>query len=159
MFKLFGAFLIMSASLLFGFKKNADLRERKKSLSELRLLLKAVESKIRCMCLPLDKCFEESGNIFFEASVLINGGLPPSEAVKRAADKAPFLKEGDRRLFYSFAKGLCADDCTGQLANLSLLDEGLIASLADAENELSTKGKLFLQGSVLFGAAAVILML
>jgi stage III sporulation protein AB len=155
----FLAILALCASVLSGLRISYTLNERKRILGEILYFLQAIESKLRCMCMPLDCCFYESGGIFYDAAIYMKGGLSPSEAVRRAAEDAPHLKKEDKELLFGFSKGLCADDLEGQIANVKLLSKGITVRLSEAEAEAKQRGKLAINGCTLLGAAAVILMI
>lgn len=159
MFKLSGAVFFMCASVLSGLRISYALNERKRMLGEILYFLQTIESKLRCMCMPLDCCFYESGGIFYDAAIYIKGGLSPADAVRRAAEDAQYLKKEDKELLFSFSKGLCADDLEGQIANVKLLSKGIALKLSEAEEEAKLRGKLAINGCTLLGAAAVILMI
>jgi len=158
-FKISGAVLLIGASFFTGVRLRYLLNERKRILTGLLYFIQGIENKLRCLCMPLDKCFGESGGIFYSASVYIKEGFSPSEAVKKAAEETVHLKKEDKALLLSFADGLSADDLEGQIANLNLLKKGLEARLFEAEEDSRVRGKLCVQGCTLLGAAAVILML
>ena len=159
MFKLSGAVFIMGAAILTGMRMNYSLNERKRILSELLYFLQAIEGKLRCMCMPLDCCFNESGSVFYEASVYIKNGESPSSAIRKATEEMQYLKKEDKELLYNFSGGLTAEDCDGQIANVQLLSKGLTMNLDEATKEAKLRGRLSVQGCTLLGAAAVILML
>ena len=132
--------------------------KRCKKLEETRAFTLLLSGKLRCMCLPLYECFSESGGIFKDAAQYIEKGLAPKEALKKAAEECSVLTEKDKKMFSSFADGFDADSCEGQIANTELFYENIALGIEDAKEELKTKGKLSIEGSILMGAAIVLLL-
>ena len=108
--------------------------------------------------MPLYECFKESGGILKEASRYIEKGLAPKEALKKAALDCSVLTEKDKDIFISFADGFDADSCEGQIANTELFYENITLRIENAREELKTKGKLSIEGSILMGTALVLLL-
>lgn len=159
MLKITGALIIIISFALLGLRKYNLLLLRCKMLEETRALAVLLEGKLRCMCMPLDKCFKESGGIFKEAAQYIEKGLAPKEALKKAALSSNVLSDKNKDLFITFADGFDADSCSGQIANTELFCENIIIEIEDARRELKTKGKLSVEGSILMGTALVLLLI
>lgn len=159
MLKPAGAFFLLTASLLLGLRKRYSLYKRLNLLRECESAALTVEARLRCLRLPLDECFSGCGGIFSDAAVIIQQGSPPLEAVKKAASRTEFLKDCDRTIFYEYAEGLSSDDCEGQLSNIKMLSLRLGALIEDASAEVAKYGKLAVEGSILAGAAIVLLMI
>lgn len=158
MFKLIGSAIILIAAALFGTSKYSAYYERKRLLCVIRDGLEQVENNLRCACPPLYDCFLCGGEFFEKAALLIGQGSYPQEAVKEAARSFHSLKKEDIALIDRFAAGLCAQDLVGQLSNTAYFSSQLEKNIASAENELASRGKLFLQGSLLTATAVVILL-
>ena len=158
MFKILGAVTVIFSSVLFGMKKYNDFFERKKILQELSDGCRHIESQLRCMCAPLCDCFGSGGEFFGKGADLIEGGMLPEEAVKAVAYQTSALNREDLRIIESFAEGLCAEDCAGQLSNLAVFEKRLNKQLENAQTELNVKGKLCVKGSILVAAALVLLL-
>ncbi len=128
-------------------------------LEESRALTLLLLGKLRCMCMPLDRCFKESGGIFKEAAEYIEKGLAPKDALKKAVSDCAVLTVKDKDMFISFADGFDADSCEGQIANTELFYENITLAIEDARSELKTKGKLSVEGSILMGIALVLFLI
>lgn len=159
MFKLIGSAIILIASALFGINKYNTYYERKRLLLAIRDGVEQVENNLRCACPPLYDCFLCSGEFFEKAALLIGQGAYPQEAVKEAARSFHFLKKEDVALIDRFAAGLCAQDLAGQLSNTAYFSSQLEKNIIVAEDELNSRGKLFLKGCLLTAAAVVILLI
>lgn len=158
MLKIIGGVMLFLASVMIGAEKYSVLCERRHILSCAISGIKSVEGMIKCCYAPLDECFRQAGGIFYEASQYIEMGVTPAEAMIEASKK-PSLTELDREAFAAFANGLNAADRDGQLSNAHLLETQLVSRIAEAENDIKTKGTLALKGSVLIGGAVVILLI
>lgn len=159
MFKIIGSVIVLLSATLFGMKKYNDFFERKKTLLSLRDGAVQIENTLRCTCAPLHESFMSGGSFFKQAAEKISAGELPEQAVKNAAQKLHILKEEDLRITERFAKGLCAQDCKGQLANISLFIKNLDGQIKNASAELDTRGKLYVKGSILAAAAVVLLFI
>lgn len=159
MFKLFGSAIILIASALFGVSKYNEYYERKRLLCSIRDGASRIETALRCTCPPLYECFLCGGEFFEKAAFLVNNGSLPEEAVKDAARSFHILKKSDLSLIERYAAGLSALDLKGQLSNTTYFCQSLEKNISEAENELNTRGKLFLKGCMLTAAAVVILLI
>ena len=158
MYKLLGAIFILLSSVLIGLSIRKTYAGRVKLLSEILYACDTMECKLRCMCLPLYECFSQSGGIFLRASELMKNNDAPTDALKTAVKENEILDSADKEVLFSFADGLHAEDCEGQIENLSMLRQMMARRCADAEKKLDTKGNLAVKGSVLAACAAVILL-
>ena len=121
--------------------------------------LAQVENTIRCTCAPLHESFKAGGEFFYTAAEKISEGYSPEAAVIESASAISSLNKEDMNLILRFAKGLNADDCKGQIDNLMLFKSGLDKQLTHAVNELQSKGKLYIKGSILTAMAVVLILL
>lgn len=159
MFKIIGAVVVILSAGLFGMKKYNEIFERKRVLQEIYDGCMQVANSLRCMCLPLHESFLCGGSFFESAAGKIGGGVLPCEAVKDTARSLHLLTEEDLRIVERFAEGLIAEDCRGQLANIELFSQSLKAEIKNAGDELASRGKLYLKGSILTAAAVVLLLI
>ena len=109
--------------------------------------------------MPLHECFGEGGSFFEKALQYIVQGDSPKEAIEKVTQKTRELKKEDREVLWRFAKGLCADDCEGQIANVENLLFQIGRKSTQAEKEIKTKGTLFIKGSLLLGGAVVLILI
>lgn len=158
MLKLTGCLMVILSFTLLGLRKYNFMLKRCKMLENTRAITLLLSGKLRCMCMPLYECFKESGGIFKEAAEYIEKGLAPKDALKKAVADCAVLSGKYKDIFISFADGLDADSCEGQIANTELFYENITLGIEDARAELKTKGKLSVEGSVLMGTALVLLL-
>lgn len=159
MLKLVGAATVLLAAGLLGMKKYNDLNERRRNLCIVRDGAQKIENTLRCMCAPLYECFLSGGSFFEKAAVAMTDGLMPSEAVREARRSIGVFTKEDKEIIERFADGLCAQDASGQMANLSLFIKELDINIEHAQNDLNTKGTLFVKGSILAAAALVLIII
>ncbi len=154
-----GAFFIFLATVLVGARKYNLMCERRHLLENIRSSLRYLEGTLRITGAPLEECFFKSGSIFRDASLLIKKGTSPRDAIRKTALSNSYLEKGDKEALFLFAEGLFAEDCEGQIKNVQALSEKINSFCAEASESIKTKGKLFLRGGVLCGAALFILVI
>lgn len=159
MFKLIGAAAVILASGMLGIAKYNEFYERKRVLQAIRDGSQKIRSSLSCMCLPLYECFLSGGVFFEKAALYMREGNLPSEAVRNSALEQACLKKEDREIIFRFADGLSAQDCNGQLANIELFLKEIERCMENAAKELSTKGTLFVKGSILAAIAVVLVLI
>ena len=159
MLKIIGAISVICGALMWGMNKCMLLKKRICVLKQSQTAAWNADARIRCLHLPLDECFEGDNGILGDASQLIKEGYLPTDAVIKAAENNRYITERDREIFRGFASGLSAADCEGQLANIKLFCQRTAAAISDAEDDFNTRGKLIFQGSLLCGAAVVIVFI
>lgn len=159
MLKLVGAAVVILAAGLIGMKKYNDLYERRRNLSVVRDGALKIENTLRCMCAPLYDCFLSAGSFFEKAAILMADGMMPPEAVIEASYSVSFFTKEDKDVFKRFADGLCAQDAQGQLVNISLFIKELDINIERAQNDVNTKGTLFVKGSILTALALVLMII
>ncbi len=159
MFKIIGATVVLLSATLFGMKKYNEIFERKRTLQEIYDGCTQVKNSLRCMCLPLHESFLCGGSFFESAAEKIANGVLPCDAVKDTAFSLHVLSGEDLRIATRFAEGLVAQDCAGQLANIERFAEALKEEIKNASLELNSRGKLYVKGSILTAAAAVLLLI
>ena len=159
MLKITGAISVICAALLWGMHKCLLLKKRIYFLKNAQTAAWNADTRIRCLHLPLDECFSSDDGIFGYASQLIKEGEFPSEAVMKSVLNNGYIKESDREIFRGFASGLSAADCEGQLSNIKLFCLRIAEAISEAEEDFHTRGKLIFQGSLLLGAAVVIILI
>lgn len=159
MLKLIGSAFIILASGLFGMKRYSDLYERKRNLCLLRDGAAKIENSLSGMNLPLYDCFLSAGSFFEKAAIKIGGGLLPPDALSEAVGESFYFQKEDKEIIGRFIDGLCAENTSGQIKNASRFIKELDENIKKAENDVKTKGTLFLKGSFLVAAAAVLMII
>lgn len=149
----------MLAATMAGMKKYQELFDRKRTLQNILDGSVKIKETLRCVCLPLHESFLYGGEFFFLASEKINEGMLPETAVTECAKQIPCLRVEERNIFERFAHGLDARDCQGQISNLEVFIKDLENALSVATAELSSKGTLYVKGSILTAAAIVLLLI
>ena len=150
MLKAIGSVLTLSAGLCWGLYKRRELNLRLERLLLLRWEVGSLRSKICGLGMNLYEIF--SGSAFFSpAAEALNRGVPVCAAVRP-------LGEGIEG-FSLFAAGLESDTTEGQLQNIDIFLSGLEEEIRSAREDLSRRGRLFLGGGFLAGAALVIFLL
>lgn len=159
MLKIIGAMAVILSAMLLGMKKYNDIFERRRSLQEIFDGSIQVKNALRCICAPLHESFLCGGDFFRTASGKIKEGMLPEEAIKDTAYAIRVLKKEDLNIIERFAAGLSAQDLEGQIANIELFTKLLETEIKDATDELNSRGKLYVKGSVLTAAAVVLLLI
>lgn len=150
MLKAAGGVLVMASGLWLGLMKRRELSERLDKLLLIRWETGALRSKIYARAESLEQAFGES--VFFApAAVRLAGGVPADEAVMPLGEGV----EG----FALFARGLTAETAEGQLQNIDIFLSNLETEIERAREELSKRGRLYLGGGILAGAALVVMFL
>ena len=150
MLKAAGAVLTLSAGLCWGLYKRRELSQKLERLLLLRWEVGSLRSKICGLGMSLCDAF--SGSAFFSsAAEALARGVPVCAAVRP-------LGEGIEG-FSLFAEGLTADTTEGQLQNIDIFLSGLEEEIRAAREDLYRRGRLFLGGGFLAGAALVIFLL
>lgn len=150
MLKAAGAVVTLAASLMWGLSKRRELACRLERLLLLRWEVSSLRSEILGRGASLCEAF--SGSSFFApAAEALLRGTPAREAV------AP-LGVGIEG-FELFAKGLESETAEGQIQNIDIFLSGLEREIASARDDLERRGRLYLAGGALAGAALVIFML
>ena len=144
---------------MLGIGKYNSLFERKRLLQSIYDGSIKIKETIRCIHAPLDESFLSGGDFFSSASKKIKSGYLPEDAINESMLEFPALTEDDKRLIARFARGLNAEDFTGQIANIELFSEDIKRSIAQATKELDTKGRLYVKGSILSAMAIVLLLI
>lgn len=144
---------------MIGMRKYNNFYERRRILQSIYDGSIKIKETIRCTCAPLHESFLWGGDFFELASKKIGEGLLPEEAVNESAWEFCSLTAEDRSIIFRFAHGLSAADCKGQLSNLELFTTELEKALQVATNDLNTRGKLCVKGSILTAAAVVLLLI
>ena len=158
MLKIIGSVIVILSATLFGMGKYNALFKRKKTLAEILDGARKTYSKLSSFHAPLHEAFDDGGEFFESASKKIINGQLPEEAVKETACDLQCLTGEDAEIIERFASGLSATSCEGQISNLAVFITGIEKQLEKSENELGSKGKLFVKGSMLVAAAIVLLM-
>ena len=158
MLKLMGAAAVILAAGSLGIRKYNELCERRRILVAIRSGAQSIYNNIECMCMPLDECFLTGGELFSDSAEFMRKGALPCDAVKNAADRMRVLTKEDKACIHRFAEGLCAQNSHGQIRNLKLFQSELERCIESSSKEIETKGKLFVKGSFLGGAAVALLL-
>ncbi len=159
MLKIIGSAVIILSATLFGMNKYLAFFERRGNLAEILNGARRINSKLAVLGSPLHEVFMDSSTFFETVSSKILSGQLPEDAVNETAIEISSLKSEDLKMIERFSSGLCATSCEEQLANLKVFIIELEKSLEEATNELGTKGKLCVRGSILSAAAIVLLLI
>ncbi len=159
MYKPIRAGVVFLCCVFCGLREYRAAAAKRKFFEETLADVRTVKAMLRARCAPLDECFAATSGILRQAAQAVAGGTPPTVAVKELFDAADFLDEREKISFFSFANGLCAADCDGQIANAELFELRLNALCTAAAGEGAKRGALALRASVLVGCAAAILLL
>ena len=144
---------------MLGIGKYNSLFERKRLLQNIYDGSIKIKETIRVIHSPLHESFLMGGDFFKSASEKIGKGLLPEDAVNESMAEFPSLKEDDKRIISRFARGLNAQDFAGQISNLELFSEDIKRNISHATQELDTKGRLYVKGSILCAMAIVLLLI
>lgn len=159
MYKPIRAAVVFLCCVLCGLREYRTAAAKRRFLDETLTDVRTVKTMLRARCAPLDECFAATGGILRQAAQAVACGKPPTVAVKELFETTNFLDEKEKNCFFSFANGLCAADCDGQIANAELFEQRLADFCAAAASDGAKKGALALRASVLTGCAAAILLL
>lgn len=159
MLKIVGSAVVILSATLFGMNKYLAFFDRKKNLADILVGARRINSKLAVLHSPLHEAFMDSSAFFETVSSKILSGQLPEDAVNETATGISSLKSEDLKIIERFSSGLCATSCEEQLANLTVFISELEKSLEEASNELGTKGKLCVKGSILSAAAIVLLLI
>ena len=150
MLKAAGAVLTLSAGLFWGLYQRRELSLRLRRLLLLRWEVGSLRSKIFGLDMSLQDAFSGS-SFFLPAAEALSRGVPVCDAVRP-------LGEGIEG-FSLFAEGLAADTAEGQLQNIDIFLSELEEEIRSAREDLYRRGRLYLGGGFLAGAALVIFLL
>ncbi len=150
MLKAFGGVLVMAASFALGWSKRHALAQKADKLSLVRWEVTALKSKISGRSESLEQAFGES-SFFAPAAKLIANGTP--------AEKAVLSLDCPAEGFGLFARGLGSETTEGQLRNIDVFLSDLDMEISRAREDLEKRGRLYLGGALLGGAAAVIMLI
>ena len=150
MVKAAGGVIVVASGLALGLMKRGELAARVNLLRRLRWEVGSLRSKIYSRSESLEQAFGES-KFFKSAAEAIARGESASAAVMP-------LGEGIEG-FELFAAGLMAETGEGQLQNIDIFLDSLEGEIARAQEELERRGRLYVGGGFLAGAALVIMLI
>lgn len=166
MYKLMGAVIIMLSFVMFGLEKCASVKKRLRNLKEFRNMISALRTEISFKATPLKRAAETIGEkfsneCFMEFSKLIEklgGQRAFEEALSSFSSKYSFTAR-DQSCILLMAEGI---GCTDRESQVKQLDHAIceldkIIDEATAESADKTRG--YLNGSVLIGAFAVLMLM
>lgn len=159
MFKFIGAIIVIGAAGLIGMSRYSQLYERKRTLSLISDGAEKIHNNLKCMCMPLYECFLSGGEFFSKAAKKIADGASPGEAVREVAYTMSYLTQEDISIIERFSEGLSAHNCDGQMRNTELFIKELSRNIEKSAEDLETKGKLTVKGSILAAAAVVLVLI
>ena len=121
-YKVIGAIGVFAASSAIGLIKSAQLGARVKFLESMSDALLVLETEISAALTPLPLAMERAARaqpLFGKAAGYMHSGLCADEAFLKALEETEY-EESERGALESFASGLLAPDCEGQLKNIAL---------------------------------------
>ena len=166
MYKIIGAVIIMLSFCMFGLAKSISVKKRLRSLKEFRNMINALRGEISFKATPLKRAAEiigekVSNECFTEFSKMIesHGGQKAfAEALDRYSSKYYFTAR-DQSCILLMAEGLGRTDRENQVRQLDHAICELDKIIDEAEEECSEKTRGYLNGSVLIGAFAVLMLM
>ncbi len=166
MYKIIGAVIIMLSSAMLGLAKCASVKKRLRNLKEFRNMINALRTEISFKATPLKRAAEIIGEkfsneCFIEFSKLIErlGGQKAfEESLARFSSKYSFTAR-DRSCILLMAEGLGRTDRENQVRQLDHAIYELDKIIGEAAEECSEKTRGYLNGSVLIGAFAVLMLM
>jgi stage III sporulation protein AB len=162
--KLFGAILLIGASFSVGYYMAKSLSRRRDFLKEFIVFMNTLATEIRYnsedIFTLVQKCakaeelqsfgtlseHQEAFENFWNKSVL-------------TVPKAYSLKKEDISLLFDFGSQLGKTDVDGQLKHIELYKIMFEKQLANAENEITQKSKLYKTMGLFVGTAAALIMI
>lgn len=156
------AALVMCASGLFGEVRKARLRKERSSAEELLDELERLERMMRLERIPLDaaaaRLAEDGASALWEdISLSLREGDPFEKAYSTA--KAPSIDAVSRRIMDELASALGSGELESETSALKRAAEELGEHCRESRKKAAEKEKLTGALSLLFGAAAALLMI
>ncbi len=166
MYKLTGALLIMICFIMFGLGKCITIKRRLKYLKEFRAMIDALRAEISFSATPLTSAAEKIGTKFsnecfkdFARLISERGGQDAFEmAVTKYADKYAFTAR-DQSCILLMANGLGRTNRENQVRQLDYTLMELEKVIGEASGECMQKTRSYINGSVLIGAFAVLMLM
>ena len=160
MVKILGMVAVLISSVLTGFLMAKNLSERIGELKDIYQCATHIKTELEYRAADICECFKRRGTLFSLAhSYIVNDGLLPSEALKKAAEEQELLNKNDKEIIFQFAENLNKEDVDGQIANTALFLENIKARIKDAEGEYLMKNRLYKSGGAVVGIGLIILLL
>jgi stage III sporulation protein AB len=160
MVKILGMFAVLISSVITGLLMANNLSERIKALKDIYQCATHIKTELEYRAADICECFKRRGTLFSRAhSYIVNDGLLPSEALKKAAEEQELLNKNDKEIIFQFAENLNKEDVDGQIANTALFLENIKARIKDAEGEYLMKNRLYKSGGAIVGIGLIILLL
>ncbi|MBQ6794558.1 MAG: stage III sporulation protein AB [Clostridia bacterium] len=159
MIKLMGMISIFIASSVMGFIMAKELNERTLCLKEIYDSVIHIKSELEYRGADVADCFRRRGRLFKTASIYLDEGMLPADALKKACGDLKELNEADRSVINAYAENLYAEDIGGQIANVNLFLENLRGCIRNSEEEYHTKNRLYKAGGTIAGMGIIILLI
>ena len=166
MFKIIGALMIISAFLLMGYFKIAELKGRQRIMELMRKSLVTLRSEIALRQLTLSDAFKSSGelheNLYFIECGENIASLGAAEAYRRAAEKAAsdnHLSNDEKEALLTLSDGLGQKNLSGQLSQLDFTAALVEKCVSDIKREANERAKLIINAAAFIGAATVIILI
>ena len=159
MIKLMGMISVFMASSVMGFIMAKELNERTRCLKEIYDSAIHIKSELEYRGADVADCFRRRGRLFKIASIYIDEGILPADALKKACRDLNELNEADCLVINAYAENLYAEDIGGQIANVNLFLENLRGCIRNSEEEYHTKNRLYKAGGAIAGMGIIILLI
>ncbi len=156
--KFIGAGAVFSACCAIGIIKSAQLGSDVKFLEGIDDALLILENEISAALTPLPLAMEKAARaepMFGRAAEYMRGGESAYDAFTRAAGGCT---GGTLATLQSFATGLWAEDCEGQLKNISLCRARIKKEILTAAEKKDKLQRVYTGFGALGGIAAVIML-
>ena len=166
MYKLVGAVIIMISFIMYGLAKCVSVKKRLKSLKEFRNMINSLRTEISFKATPLTKAAQMIGERFrnecFKEFADTIGKLGGQKAFEMALGKFSSkysLTVHDQSCILLMAEGIGRTDRENQVKQLDHAMCELDKIISEAVKESSEKTRGYLNGSVLIGAFAVLMLM
>lgn len=166
MYKITGAAIIMLSFIMFGFAKCLSVKKRLKHLKEFRNMINALRTEISFKATPLKRAAEIIGERFSNGCFMefskriesLGGERAFQAALNKFSSKYSFTAR-DMSCILLMAEGLGRTDRENQVRQLDHAICELDKIIGEASIETSNKTRGYLNGSVLIGAFAVLMLM
>lgn len=155
MFKIILCMIVVICSTMVGYSYSMKLQKRKKVLGSFVLELKKCSAQIRYSCRSLSSIFVDNFmNVVFTDEEPFE--VQWNEMLK---NYQKILDDEDVNILSEFAKILGTSDVTTEITNIDMYVEMLQLRIADADNNILLKGKLYKTLGFSLGLTIAILMI
>jgi len=157
--RLVGGGLLTLAGALFGWEKNAQMRETLRCLRTLGRALGRLQAELTALQTPLPQLFSALGaECALFAMVSARFGTQPVETLWCAAVKTLPLGRNDAQALEALGAVLGRYDAARQAAETALVRDRLCVSADALEREIQERGRRFAGLGAALGAMAAVLL-